>query len=126
MKKLEAVISPSRLDKVRNCLIENDIWEISVSEVSLYRPSAALSNARWSSLEISGSPEFLKLELVIDDFAAISVATMIAVVGSSPRIGSAKVVILPVEEAVRIRTGERGSAALESRSPLRQLVGGTA
>jgi len=66
---------------------------------------------------MSGNPEFLKLELVIDDSAAISVASMIGVVGSSPRIGSAKVAILPVEEAVRIRTGERGLAALESRSP---------
>jgi nitrogen regulatory protein P-II 1 len=125
MKKLEAVISPSRLDKVRNCLIEKEIWEISVSEVSLYTLSAAPGSVRWSSFEISGSPERLKLELVINDAAAISVASMIGEVGSSSHFASAKVAILPVEEAVHIRTGERGLAALEPRS-VRQLDDGKA
>lgn len=111
MKKIEAVIRPFKLDEVKRALGHEGVDGMTISEVQLGRQSGV--GALEYDLESPGDflPR-LKVEVLIDDARCRSIAELIRETAATGRVGDGKVVIVEVDEAVRIRTGERGTLAL--------------
>ena len=111
MKKIEAIIKPFKLDDVKEALAKQNIQGMTVSEVKGFgRQKGHAELYRGAEYVVDFLPK-IKLELLVADEDAAAAAT-IAEVAKTGRIGDGKIFVLPVEEAVRIRTGERGAAAL--------------
>lgn len=111
MKKIEAVIRPFKLDEVKRALGDEGVDGMTVSEVQLGRQKGIGDLER----EPEASGEFLprvKVEVLIDDARCRSVAELIRETAATGRVGDGRVVIVDVDQAVRIRTGERGTLAL--------------
>jgi nitrogen regulatory protein P-II 1 len=117
MKLITAIIRDTQLDQVREALIEAEITRITVSRVS--------GHGRQVSEEIYRGLKFIpslvpkvKIEIAVnDDFVDITVDTIIKAARSDEakkegQIGDGKIFITPLEECIRIRTGERGSSAI--------------
>jgi nitrogen regulatory protein P-II 2 len=113
MKKLEVLIAPSQLDRVRSHLIGVGIWELSVSDV-VQSHKTGNSVPHWGADEADYC-ELLKLELVTEDESVGSVVSAIRAATDHARLNAARVIILPVEQSMRIRCGERGPIALSAR-----------
>lgn len=113
MKKLEVLIAPSQLDKVKSYLIGVGIWELSVSDVVEYRQTDN-SAPHWGADEADYC-ELLKLELVTEDESVGPVLSAIRAATGHARLNASRVIILPVEQSIRIRSGERGPIALNAR-----------
>jgi nitrogen regulatory protein P-II 1 len=113
MKKIEVLISPSQLDKVRTLLISIGIWELVVSDVVQYRKEDP-SGRSWSPSETDHS-ELLKLELVTEEESVERVLAAFRSAIGGTRLNKPTALILPVEQSIRIRTSERGPVALNSR-----------
>jgi nitrogen regulatory protein P-II 1 len=112
MKKIEAIIKPFRLDAVKEALGALGIQGMTVSEVKGFgRQKGHKEVYRGNEYTIDFVPK-VKLELVLDDALVREAAEAITTAARTGQIGDGKVFILPVEEALRIRTGERGEAAL--------------
>jgi nitrogen regulatory protein P-II 1 len=110
--KVEAIIRPFALDDVKERLTEIGIGGMTVSEVRGFgRTGGKREVHRGSSYIIDFVPK-LKLEIVVESRLAEEVVQAIREVGSSGRIGDGKIFVLPVLDAVRIRTGERGESAI--------------
>jgi nitrogen regulatory protein P-II 1 len=113
MKKMEALIAPWQLDKVRTLLINIGIWELAVSDVVQYRKTDN-SAPHWGADETDYC-ELLKLELVTEDESVGPVLSAIRAAIGGDRLNTSGVLILPVEQAIRIRSGQRGPVALSAR-----------
>jgi nitrogen regulatory protein P-II 1 len=113
MKKLEVLIAPSQLDKVRSHLIGVGIWEFSVSDVVQYRQTDN-SAPHWGADE-ADYRELLKLELVTEDESVVVVLTAIRAATDHARLNPLRVIILPVEQSIRIRSGEHNRVAVGAR-----------
>jgi len=112
MKLIKAIIKPFKLDEVREALNEAGVQGITVSEVKGYgRQKGHTELYRGAEYVVDLLPK-VKLELVVDDDRVPGVIDAIARTASTGRIGDGKIFVLPVEEAIRIRTGERGGSAL--------------
>ena len=112
MKKIEAIIKPFKLDDVKEALAKQNIQGMTVSEVKGFgRQKGHAELYRGAEYVVDFLPK-IKLELLVADEDAAAAATTIAEVAKTGRIGDGKIFVLPVEEAVRIRTGERGAAAV--------------
>jgi nitrogen regulatory protein P-II 1 len=112
MKKIEAIIKPFKLDEVKEALAKQNIQGMTVSEVKGFgRQKGHTELYRGAEYVVDFLPK-IKVELLVADEDAALAAETIAQVAKTGRIGDGKIFVLPVEEAVRIRTGERGSAAL--------------
>jgi nitrogen regulatory protein P-II 1 len=112
MKKIEAIIKPFKLDSVKEALAELGIAGLTVSEVRGFgRQKGHKEIYRGAEYTIDFVPK-VKIELVVDDALVRQAVEAIAGAARTGQIGDGKVFILPVEEALRIRTGERGEAAL--------------
>ena len=112
MKKIEAIIKPFRLDPVKEALAELGIQGLTVSEVRGFgRQKGHKEIYRGAEYTIDFVPK-VKIELVVDDSLLRQAVEAIAASARTGQIGDGKIFILPVEEALRIRTGERGEAAL--------------
>jgi len=112
MKKIEAIIKPFKLDDVKASLVALDTTGLTVAEVK----GCGLQNGhfdRYSSASAAqdSSPK-LKIEIITDDGKAMQVATAIERAAHTGRNGDGMITILQVDDAVRIRTGERGDAAI--------------
>ncbi|MBU5613272.1 P-II family nitrogen regulator [Geomonas azotofigens] len=112
MKLIEAIIKPFKLDEVKDALNEIGIEGITVSEVKGYgRQKGHTELYRGAEYVVDFIPK-VKLEIVVaDELAAKAVAT-IEDTAKTGRIGDGKIFILSLEEAVRIRTGEKGDEAI--------------
>ena len=112
MKKIEAVIKPFKLDDVREALTEIGITGMTVSEVKGFgRQKGHTEVYRGAEYAVDFLPK-VKIELVLaDDLVERAVETIIETARSG-KIGDGKIFILPVEEVIRIRTGEMGENAL--------------
>ena len=112
MKKIEAVIKPFKLDDVREALTEIGIGGMTVTEVKGFgRQKGHTEVYRGAEYAVDFLPK-VKLELVLpDDMVERAVETIVETARSG-RIGDGKIFVLPVEEAIRIRTGERSEAAV--------------
>lgn len=112
MKKIEAIIKPFMLDHAKEALAKGGITGLTVSEVRGFgRQKGHIDLYRGSEYELSFLPK-LKLEVVVDDQSVEKVIAIVVESASTGKIGDGKIFVLPYVEAIRIRTGERGDAAL--------------
>jgi len=112
MKKVEAIIKPFKLDEVKEALARHGIEGMTVTEVKGFgRQKGHTELYRGAEYVVEFLPK-VKLEILVDDERAEVIAKTIQDAAHSGQIGDGKIFILPVEEAVRIRTGERGGSAL--------------
>jgi len=112
MKKIEAIIKPFKLDQVKDALAELGIQGMTVSEVRGFgRQKGHKEIYRGAEYRIDFVPK-AKIEVVVDDALLRQAVEAITAAARTGQIGDGKIFIIPVEEALRIRTGERGEAAL--------------
>jgi nitrogen regulatory protein P-II 1 len=112
MKKIEAIIKPFKLDDVKEALTEIGVIGMTVMEVRGFgRQKGHTELYRGSEYTIDFLPK-VKVELVVADTLVPKVVETIIAAAKTGSIGDGKVFVLPVEEAVRIRTGERGEDAI--------------
>ncbi len=112
MKKVEAIIKPFKLDDVKDRLGEVGIQGITVMEVKGFgRQKGHTELYRGAEYVVDFLPK-IKIEVVIPDDMVEEVIEAIEGAARTGRIGDGKIFVIPVEEAVRIRTGERGDGAL--------------
>jgi nitrogen regulatory protein P-II 1 len=112
MKKIEAIIKPFKLDEVKEALAKQNIQGMTVSEVKGFgRQRGHTELYRGAEYVVDFLPK-IKIELLVDDDQAQAAAETIITTAKTGRIGDGKLVILPVDEIVRIRTGEHGAAAV--------------
>ncbi len=112
MKKVEAIIKPFKLDAVREALSNIGISGMTVSEVRGFgRQRGHAELYRGADYVVDFLPK-IKIEVAVDADAVEKVVSTLVEAANTGRIGDGKVLVIPLEEAVRIRTGERGSEAL--------------
>ncbi len=112
MKKIEAYIKPFKLDNVKSALMEIGIRGMSVSEVRGFgRQKGHTELYRGSEYKVDFLPKS-KLEIIVRDELVDQVVEVISKVARTGQVGDGKIFILPVEDAVRIRTGESGESVL--------------
>ena len=113
MKKIEAIIKPFKLDDVKAALVELGVHGMTVTEVRGFgRQKGHTELYRGAEYVVDLLPK-VKIELAVPDALAEKVVTAIKDSAKTGHIGDGKVFVLPLEEAVRIRTGERSEAALQ-------------
>ena len=112
MKLVTAIIKPFKLDEVREALSAIGVQGITVTEVKGHgRQRGHTEFYRGAEYTVSFVPK-VKLELAVDEHMADRVIETIQTTGQTGQIGDGKIFVLPLEQAVRIRTGESGVAAL--------------
>jgi len=112
VKKVEAIIKPFKLDEVKEALNDIGIQGITVSEVKGFgRQKGHTELYRGAEYVVDFIPK-IKMEVIVADEIAPRVVDAIEQAARTGRIGDGKIFITPVEEVVRIRTGERGEDAL--------------
>jgi nitrogen regulatory protein P-II 1 len=112
MKKIEAIIKPFKLDDVKEALGQLGVQGMTVSEVKGFgRQKGHTELYRGAEYVVDFLPK-VKIEVVVPEEQAEKVALAITESAQTGRIGDGKVFVLPVEDALRIRTGERGDGAL--------------
>jgi nitrogen regulatory protein P-II 1 len=112
MKKIEAIIKPFKLDEVKEALHEIGVSGITVLEAKGFgRQKGHTELYRGAEYVVDFLPK-VKLEVVVEDHQAERCVEVIAQAAQTGRIGDGKIFVLPVESALRIRTGERDADAL--------------
>ncbi len=112
MHKVEAIIKPFKLDEVKDALNGIGIQGITVSEVKGFgRQKGHTELYRGAEYVVDFLPK-IKVEVVVTDDLVSKVTEAIQGAANTGRIGDGKIFVLPVVEAVRIRTGERGEEAI--------------
>ena len=112
MKKIEAIIKPFKVDSVKEALNEIGIKGLTVTDVKGYgRQRGHKEIYRGAEYEVEFVPK-VKIELVVDSARADQVIETIQGTARTGKIGDGKIFIAPVEDAIRIRTGERGKDAI--------------
>jgi len=112
MKTIEAIIKPFKLDEVKEALAAIGIQGITVMEVKGFgRQKGHTELYRGAEYVVDFLPK-IKLEVVVNDDQVEAVLEAITKAANTGRIGDGKIFVIPIEEAVRIRTGERGADAL--------------
>ena len=112
MKKIEAVIKPFKLDEVKNALLAIGVQGMTVSEVRGFgRQKGHTELYRGAEYVVDLLPK-VKLEVVVGDDLVDKVVVTIKDTAKTGRIGDGKVFVSDVADVVRIRTGERGDAAV--------------
>jgi nitrogen regulatory protein P-II 1 len=112
MKKVEAIIKPFKLDEVKDALAEVGIQGMTVTEVKGFgRTGGKKEVYRGSAYVVDFVPK-VKIEIVVPDGMVWDVINAVERAAKTGRIGDGKIFVTPVEEAVRIRTGERGEDAI--------------
>lgn len=112
MKKIEAIIKPFKLDEVREALSEVGITGLTVTEVKGFgRQKGHTELYRGAEYVVDFLPK-LKLELVVREEQVEPAVEAIIKAARTGKIGDGKIFVTPVEQIVRIRTGETGEAAI--------------
>ena len=112
MKKIEAIIKPFKLDDVREALTELGITGMTVSEVKGFgRQRGHTEVYRGAEYAVDFLPK-VKIEVVLPDDQIERTVEAIIEAARSGKIGDGKIFVLPVEEVIRIRTGETGEMAI--------------
>ncbi|NVN89037.1 MAG: P-II family nitrogen regulator [Desulfuromonadales bacterium] len=112
MKLIEAIIKPFKLDEVKDALNEIGVEGITVSEVKGFgRQKGHTELYRGAEYVVDFIPK-IKLEIAVNDALVNKVVETIQNTAKTGRIGDGKIFVLPLEEAVRIRTGESGDEAV--------------
>ncbi|WP_106640201.1 P-II family nitrogen regulator [Allosphingosinicella vermicomposti] len=112
MKKIEAVIKPFKLDEVKEALHDIGVSGMTVTEAKGFgRQKGHTELYRGAEYVVDFLPK-MKLEVVVDDNLADRAVEAIENAARTGRIGDGKIFVSSIEQAVRIRTGERGSDAI--------------
>jgi nitrogen regulatory protein PII len=112
MKYVIAVIKPHKLEEVREALSADGVQGITVSEVKGHgRQGGHTEFYRGAEYKVSFVPK-VRLDIAVDNSIVDRVVETIKTKGQTGQIGDGKIFVLPLEQAVRIRTGETGAAAL--------------
>ncbi len=112
MKKVEAIIKPFKLDEVKEALSSIGVQGLTVSEVKGFgRQKGHTELYRGAEYVVDFLPK-VKLEIIVSDELTTQVVETIERAARTGRIGDGKIFVMAMEEVVRIRTGERGGAAL--------------
>ena len=112
MKKVEAIIKPFKLDEVKDALHEVGLTGITVVEAKGFgRQKGHTELYRGAEYVVDFLPK-VKIEIVLDDGLVERAIEAIQRAAHTGRIGDGKIFVTPVEEAIRIRTGERGVEAV--------------
>ena len=115
MKLIVAIIRPERLEAVQQALNEHDVYLMTVSDVrGCGRQRGYTEVYRGTEFEVRLLPK-LKLEIAVNDAfveAAVEAIVHSARTPETGQVGDGKIFVLPMDDCVRIRTGERGSAAI--------------
>jgi len=112
MKKIEAIIKPFKLDEVKEALSRIGVDGLTVSEVKGFgRQKGHTELYRGAEYVVDFLPK-IKLEIVVTADVVDKVVEAIVSAANTGKIGDGKIFVLPLEEAVRIRTGERGADAV--------------
>jgi nitrogen regulatory protein PII len=116
MKKVEAYIRHEAFEPIRSELLERGFPSISISEVKgSGRQRGVVETYRGSSLTVNVRPK-LKIEVVVEDKDKPLVVETILKHARTGDVGDGKIFVIPVEEAIRIRTGEDGEEVLQAHS----------
>jgi nitrogen regulatory protein P-II 1 len=112
MKKIEAIIKPFKLDEVKENLNEIGIQGITVTEVKGFgRQKGHTELYRGAEYVVDFLPK-IKMEVVVKDDMVQKVVETIVDTAKTGRIGDGKIFVLPMDEVIRIRTGEKGEEAI--------------
>jgi nitrogen regulatory protein P-II 1 len=112
MKKVEAIIKPFKLDEVKESLSSLGVQGLTVSEVKGFgRQKGHTELYRGAEYVVDFLPK-VKLEIIVKDDLVSQVVETILKAAKTGRIGDGKIFVLPVDEVIRIRTGERGPDAI--------------
>jgi nitrogen regulatory protein P-II 1 len=112
MKKIEAIVKPFKLDEVKDALQQLEIKGMTISEVKGFgRQKGHTEIYRGAEYLVDFIPK-IKVELVVDDSQVPPVLKTIQEAARTGKIGDGKIFVLPVEEVIRIRTGETGASAI--------------
>ncbi|AEA34453.1 P-II family nitrogen regulator [Hippea maritima] len=112
MKKIEAIIKPFKLDAVKEGLMELGIKGLTVSEVKGYgRQKGHTEIYRGAEYVVDFLPK-VKIEVVVEESMVDGVVEKIIETAKTGKIGDGKIFIIPIEDAIRIRTSERGKDAI--------------
>ncbi len=112
MKKIEAIVKPFKLNEVKDALHELGLQGMTVTEVKGFgRQKGHMEIYRGSEYTVDFLPK-VKIEMILADALVSSAVDAIVKAARTGKIGDGKVFVYPVEEAVRIRTDEKGEAAV--------------
>jgi len=112
MKKIEAIIRPFRIDDVREALAEIGVKGMTLTEVKGYgRQKGHTELYRGSEYQIDFLPK-IKLEVIVGDEVSEKVIETIMNAARTGQVGDGKIFVYPVDDVIRVRTGESGEDAL--------------
>jgi nitrogen regulatory protein P-II 1 len=112
MKKIEAIIKPFKLDDVKEALNEAGVQGMTISEVKGYgRQKGHKEIYRGAEYVVDFIPK-VKIEVVTEDESVNQIVERIKNAANTGKIGDGKIFITSVEEAIRVRTGEKGAEAI--------------
>ncbi len=112
MKKIEAIIKPHKLDEVKDALDKASVHGMTITEVKGYgRQKGHVEMYRGAEYQVVFKAK-VKIEVVVTDALAAVAVDVIRTAANTGAIGDGKIFVLNVEEAVRIRTNERGETAV--------------
>ncbi len=112
MKKVEAVIKPFKLDEVKEALNDAGVQGMTLTEVKGFgRQKGHKEIYRGAEYQVDFIPK-IKIETVVEDASAERVIKAILKAAGTGKIGDGKIFISPIEDAIRIRTGEKGNDAI--------------
>ncbi len=111
LRKIECYIQPSKLDEIKDALIDAGVDGMSVSEVQGFGRQRGHLNGEAPDKGVKFRPK-IKLEIVVDEEIVDDITKLIVRLARTGKIGAGKIFIIPVEDAVRIRTSESGKSAI--------------
>jgi nitrogen regulatory protein P-II 1 len=112
MKKLEAIIKPFKLDEVKDALNSIGVQGMTITEVKGFgRQKGHVELYRGAEYDIAFIPK-IKLEVVLPDALVEKAVALIQDKAKTGKIGDGKIFVWPLDEVVRIRTGEKGESAI--------------
>jgi nitrogen regulatory protein P-II 1 len=112
MKKIEAIIKPFKLDEVKERLREIGVSGMTVYEVKGFGRTGGKTEVYRGSAYIVDFVPKVRIEVVVKDSMASEVAEAVLAAARTGKIGDGKIFVTPIDDAFRIRTGERGEDAI--------------
>ena len=112
MKKIEAIVKPFKLDEIKDALNAIGVTGMTITEVKGFgRQKGHKEIYRGAEYQVDFIPK-IKIDLVVNASLSDEVVSAIAQSANTGKIGDGKIFVLPVEQAIRIRTGESGKDAV--------------
>ena len=111
LRKLECFIQPFKLDEIKDALFEVGVEGMSVSEVKGFGKQRGYINGGKPNRQVKFLPK-IKMEIVVEEDIVDNVIKTIVKLAKTSEFGSGKIFVIPVEDAIRIRTEESGKSAI--------------